>query len=78
MYIAVHVFYGTPYEQYFRGVESIMNQFGGRPHWGKLHFQTAETLSKKYPKWNLFQEMRSQLDPAGRFLNKELVKILGE
>ena len=24
---------------------------GGRPHWGKLHFQTAETLAPRYPEW---------------------------
>ena len=78
MYIAVHVFYGTSYDQYFQGVESIMNQFQGRPHWGKLHFQTAETLSKKYPKWDLFQELRYDLDPFGRFTNNELDRVLGK
>jgi len=78
IYIAVHVFFGTPYEEYFQGVESIMDELGGRPHWGKLHFQTSETLSKKYPKWELFQEVRYQLDPTGRFMNDELLKVLGK
>ncbi len=78
MYIAVHVFYGTSYEKYFRGVESIMNNFQGRPHWGKLHFQNAETLSKKYPEWDLFQKTRSHLDRTGRFTNSELEHVLGK
>ena len=38
-YIAVHVYRGTPYDQYFQGVEAIMNDYQGRPHWGKMHFQ---------------------------------------
>jgi len=45
-YIAVHVFQKMEYERYFRGVEAIMDDYGGRPHWGKLHFQTAETLHR--------------------------------
>ena len=61
-----------------RLVESIMNQFQGRPHWGKIHFQTAEMLSKKYPEWDVFQELRSGLDPFGRFTNNELDRVLGK
>ena len=41
-YLAVHVDKGMEYETYFRGVEDIMNELEGRPHWGKLHFQTAD------------------------------------
>ena len=29
-----------------------MDDLGGRPHWGKLHFQTAETLAPQYPQWD--------------------------
>ena len=72
------MFFGTPYEEYFRGVESIMDEFGGRPHWGKLHFQNAETLRNKYPNWDKFQEIRANLDPHGRFTNNELDRVLGE
>ena len=43
-YIASHVFEGMECEPYFRGVEEIMDGYDGRPHWGKRHFQTAETL----------------------------------
>ena len=44
-YIAVHVYQGTTYDQYFQGVEHIMDDYGGRPHWGKLHYQSAATLA---------------------------------
>jgi FAD-linked oxidoreductase len=76
-YIAVHVFEGMQYQQYFEGVEQIMNGYGGRPHWGKLHFQTAETLAPRYPEWDAFQRVRARLDPKGTFSNAYLDRVLG-
>jgi FAD-linked oxidoreductase len=76
-YIAVHVYQGTHYQQYFEAVEQIMSGYGGRPHWGKLHFQTAETLAPRYPQWDRFQAVRARLDPAGRFSNRYLERVLG-
>jgi len=76
-YIAVHVFEGTPYERYFRGVERIMDDYGGRPHWGKLHFQSAETLAPRYPEWDRFRMVRRRLDPEGRFANAYTKRVLG-
>ena len=76
-YIAVHVFDGMDYELYFRAVEEIMDAFDGRPHWGKRHFQTAETLRARYPEWDGFQAVRARLDPTGRFANAEVDRVLG-
>ncbi len=76
-YIAVHVFQGMEHERYFREVERIMDAHDGRPHWGKLHFQTAETLAPRYPGWATFQAMRDRLDPDRRFANAELDRVLG-
>ena len=76
-YIAVHVYKGTPYDAYFQGVERIMDSYGGRPHWGKMHFQRAETLSERYPRWDEFQSIRRRLDPEGRFSNQYLDRVLG-
>jgi L-gulono-1,4-lactone dehydrogenase len=76
-YIAVHVYWGTPYDQYFQGVEGIMNDYGGRPHWGKMHFQSAATLAGRYPGWDAFQAVRAKLDPEGRFANPYLDRVLG-
>ena len=53
-WVAVHQYRGAPYEAYFQGVEAIMDDYGGRPHWGKLHFQTAATLRERYPEWDAF------------------------
>ncbi|NND73772.1 MAG: FAD-binding protein [Ilumatobacter sp.] len=76
-WIAVHQYAGVPYEAYFQGVEQIMNDYAGRPHWGKLHFQTAATLAHRYPEWDTFQMWRTKLDPTGTFRNAYLDRVLG-
>ncbi|MCU1535438.1 MAG: FAD-linked oxidoreductase, partial [Glaciihabitans sp.] len=38
-YIAVHRYFREDPEEYFRAVEQIMIGFGGRPHWGKMHYR---------------------------------------
>ena len=76
-YLAVHLSAGTPFEPYFRGVEAIMDDVGGRPHWGKMHYQRAETLAPRYPEWARFQAVRARLDPDGRFRNPYLDRVLG-
>ena len=77
-FIAVHQYRGMPLEPYFSGAEAIFRNHGGRPHWGKLHTQTAETLKHLYPRWDDFQRVREQLDPEGRFLNPYLRRLFLE
>jgi len=76
-YIAVHQDRKLDWEPYFRGVEEIMESYGGRPHWGKRHFHTAESLAPRYPRWQEFQRLRARLDPAGRFANAYTDRVLG-
>ncbi|MFK8024838.1 MAG: D-arabinono-1,4-lactone oxidase [Ilumatobacter sp.] len=75
-WIAVHQYVGAPYEAYFQGVEAIMNDYAGRPHWGKMHFQSARNLEHRYPAWQAFQRMRHDLDPTGTFANAYLSRVL--
>ena len=67
----------TPHEQYFRLVESVMDGVEGRPHWGKLHYQSADTLRARYPRFDEFVALRDELDPTGRFSNAYLDRVLG-
>jgi L-gulonolactone oxidase len=76
-YIAVHQYRGMEWRPYFEAVEEIMNGFGGRPHWGKRHFQTAETLAPRYPRWAEFQAARDELDPGRAFANEYAARVLG-
>jgi L-gulono-1,4-lactone dehydrogenase len=77
VYIAVHMFRGMAWEPYFRAVEAIMDDYEGRPHWGKRHFQKAATLAPRYPEWDRFQAVRARLDPEGRFQNEYSRRVLG-
>ena len=76
-YIAVHQYVGMEFETYFRAVEAIMDDYDGRPHWGKRHYQTAATLRPRYPEWDTFAEVRQRLDPERRFENDYLRRVLG-
>jgi FAD-linked oxidoreductase len=76
-YIAVHSYKGMPHEDYFRRVENIFRNYGGRPHWGKMHSLTGKELSKLYPKWEVYREIRAKLDPKGMFLNDQLRSFFG-
>jgi L-gulono-1,4-lactone dehydrogenase len=76
-YIAVHQYRGMEWRPYFEAVEAIMNDYGGRPHWGKRHFQSAATLAPRYPRWSAFQAARDELDPGRAFTNDYAARVLG-
>ena len=76
-FVAVHVFRGMAWEPYFRAVEVIADAYGGRPHWGKRHFQTAATLAPRYPGWDAFRAVRARLDADGVFANAYVDRVLG-
>jgi L-gulono-1,4-lactone dehydrogenase len=76
-YIAVHQYRGMEFESYFRAVETVMDEYGGRPHWGKRHYQSAATLRPRYPGWDRFLAVRERLDPERRFENDYLRRVLG-
>ncbi len=76
-YIAVHQYRGMEWRPYFEAVEAIMNEYEGRPHWGKRHFQTAATLAPLYPAWDEFQRARDTLDPTRTFSNEYTERVLG-
>ncbi|HKH16078.1 MAG TPA: D-arabinono-1,4-lactone oxidase [Solirubrobacteraceae bacterium] len=76
-YVAVHQYRGMEFETAFRAVEEIMDSYGGRPHWGKRHYQTAATLAQRYPGWHRFRAVRARLDPDGAFANAYVRRCLG-
>jgi L-gulono-1,4-lactone dehydrogenase len=76
-YIAVHVYYASAHEEYFRDVEALMTAVHGRPHWGKMHTRSAEYLHQAYPRHGDFVAMRDELDPERRFGNAYLTQVLG-
>ena len=71
-YLAVHMYKGMPYRNYFDKVETIFRNYEGRPHWGKMHTRTADELRQLYACWDDFMQLRAQLDPNGMFVNAYL------
>jgi FAD-linked oxidoreductase len=76
-YVAVHQYRGMEWRPYFEAVEEIMSGYEGRPHWGKRHFQSAETLAGRYPRWDDFRAARDRLDPERAFRNQYTDRVLG-
>ena len=75
--ISLHQYYKQDAQSYFSVAEPLLQQAGGRPHWGKIHTMTAQKLAKAYPHFEAFQAIRQQLDPNNRFMNTHLHHILG-
>lgn len=65
------------YLELLRIVEHVLREHGARPHWGKAHTATAEVLAPRYPEWTTFQRVRARVDPAGRFTNDYLDRVIG-
>lgn len=76
-YIAVHLYVGFDCEPLFRDVDALLAAFGGRPHWGKVHYQNAHDLAPRFPAWDRFQQIRQSLDPHGLFANPYVERVLG-
>lgn len=60
---------GVDYWLYLRACDSLFAEFAGRPHWGKLHFMSADRLARRFPRYEDFVKMRQRFDPKGTFLN---------
>ncbi len=76
--LSIHQDARVAYDPYFRDVERIMRDMGGRPHWGKIHSLTAAELERLYPEWGLFQGVRARLDPAGKLVTPYIRRVLGD
>ncbi|MBP1871098.1 FAD/FMN-containing dehydrogenase [Ensifer adhaerens] len=68
---------GTDYWEYLKDVDTILRQYGSRPHWGKLHFLGADDVTALYPRAGDFRALRAKIDPEGRFLNDHLRQLFG-
>lgn len=77
-YIAIHVYHKKEFHNYFSALETIFKAYGGRPHWGKIHTQTLQTIEKLYPEFETFRTIRKQHDPHGLFLSPYMETIFGK
>lgn len=75
--ISLHQNATLPWSEYFRDIEAIFRDYGGRPHWAKKHTAKASELAGLYPHWHDFLAMRERFDPRGVFLTPYLRELLG-
>ncbi len=76
-YVAIHQYHRLPHDPYFRAFENIVADYGGRPHWGKLHTLTADDLRTRYPHFDDFLAIRDRLDPQRTFENAYTEQVFG-
>jgi FAD-linked oxidoreductase len=77
VYLAFHVHRDMDHRAYFEGLEPLLREREGRPHWGKLHTRTAADLAPVYPRFADFLALRDRLDPDRLFANSYLDRVLG-
>ncbi len=77
LFIAAHMYRKMEYRAYFKQLQAIFDQFGGRPHWGKMHDLEAKQINERYPRLSDFLKVRRKLDPNGLFLNPYLERLWG-
>ena len=58
-------------------LEKALEPFNARPHWAKLFHMGHERLSQLYPQMSAFKDLVQRYDPAGKFQNDYLRKVLG-
>ena len=67
----------TEFALYGKELEKIAQKYGGRPHWGKMNWATAEQLKPVYPMFDDFKKVRDEVDPRNMFMNDYLRRVLG-
>ncbi|EGG45000.1 MULTISPECIES: FAD-binding protein [Streptomyces] len=59
-----------------RRLESALDGFDARPHWGKVFTTAPATLRARYPRLADFAALAAELDPAGTFRNAFVEAVL--
>ncbi|RYG65203.1 FAD-binding protein, partial [bacterium] len=58
-------------------IEAALAPFEARPHWGKLHTMSSETVRRLFPRIADFDALLRVHDPKGKFRNAFLDDLLG-
>ena len=60
---------------YYQSAEKIFRSYGGRPHWGKVHYLTSDDFAASYDHWDQWWSVREGVDPTGVLLNDQLRQL---
>jgi L-gulono-1,4-lactone dehydrogenase len=64
-------------EPFFGVLEAVATRYDGRPHWGRPHRLHADSLRRRYPRFDDARAVRDRVDPARVFGNLHLGRLLG-
>ena len=73
--ISVHQGIDADDESLFRACEEVFLSFGGRPHWGKVHYLSGDQLACMHPQWHDWWTVRDEIDPKRTFVNDALEQL---
>ena len=76
--ISIHQAVDKDEEEYYRDAEEIFRSFGGRPHWGKIHYLSGNDLMADYDRWSDWWEIRDLVDPKKVLINEQLSALRPE
>ena len=73
--ISIHEAVEKDETSYYQDAERIFRSYGGRPHWGKVHYLTGDQLAADYDHWTQWWHVREDVDPTGVLLNGHLSQL---
>lgn len=73
--ISAHQDVGLDDRPLFEACETIFRRHEGRPHWGKVHYQTGAELAGLHIHWRRWWRIRDRYDPDGRFVTPYLESL---
>ena len=59
----------------FEACEAIFRRYDGRPHWGKVHYQSGSELAALYPRYRDWWQVRDEHDPNDVFVTGYLASL---
>ena len=68
-YIGAYQYGNRYWKDYMTGFEELMYAYSGRPHWPKEFTPDAEKISKSFPEFEKFKQLKNKLDSKGVFNN---------
>lgn len=74
-FIAIHMYKGMAFKQFFYDMDQVLTAYQARPHWGKMHEMKLSQLHSAFPKLHQFLDIRKHVDPEGVFLNSYFTSL---
>lgn len=75
--ISLHQYAPMEWQTLFPAIEQVFQAGGGRPHWAKRHTLGPNDVRRLYPKTDDFLRVRKEVDPGGKYMNRELALLFG-